>query len=133
MKKIILKSKRDVSLKRFHPWFFSGAVAIKDDDLKDGDLVEVYSSRDAYLATGHYQDSSIQVRVVSFEATEADYSFWLKKVRTAFQFRQQNQLPSTDTNCYRLIHAEGDFCSGLIVDAYNEVAVIQCHSVGMHL
>ncbi len=133
MKKIILKPKRDVSIKRFHPWVFSGAVATKDDDLKDGDLVEVYSSREEYLATGHFQDSSIQVRVISFEETEADYDFWLKRVATAFQFRQQNELPSSDTNCYRLIHAEGDLCSGLIVDIYNEVAVIQCHSVGMHL
>lgn len=133
MKKIILKPKRDVSIKRFHPWVFSGAVATKDDDLKDGDLVEVYSSREEYLATGHFQDTSIQVRVISFEETEADYDFWLKRVATAFQFRQQNELPSSDTNCYRLIHAEGDLCSGLIVDIYNEVAVIQCHSVGMHL
>ncbi len=133
MKKIILKPKRDVSIKRFHPWVFSGAVATKDDDLKDGDLVEVYSSKEEYLATGHFQDTSIQVRVISFEETEADYDFWLKRVATAFQFRQQNELPSSDTNCYRLIHAEGDLCSGLIVDIYNEVAVIQCHSVGMHL
>ena len=133
MKKVFLKPKKEISVKRFHPWIFSGAIATKDEGLEDGDLVEVYSSSEQYLATGHYQNSSLQVRIISFEQTNADYDFWYQKLLSAFQFRSQNGLPSGHTNCYRLVHGEGDLFSGLIIDIYDKVAVVQCHSVGMHL
>lgn len=134
MKKIILKSKRDAAVRRFHPWIFSGAVAQKDSDLADGEVVEVYSKQGDYLATGHYQDGSICVRIFSFQQTANDQAFWTEKIRNAYFFRQQIFLTnSPQTNCYRLIHAEGDGLPGLIIDIYNKTAVVQCHSIGMHL
>ncbi|MFK7810833.1 MAG: class I SAM-dependent rRNA methyltransferase [Saprospiraceae bacterium] len=142
MKKLTLKSKREGSILRLHPWVFSGGVAQEDDDIKDGDLVEVFSSRGDYLATGHYQDASIKVRIISFEQTEIDQHFWNKKIADAKEVRSQIGFPklSSDesqpdngsTNCYRLIHAEGDGCPGLIIDVFAETAIVQCHSIGMH-
>lgn len=133
MKKITLKPKRTGSIERFHPWVFSGAVAQQDDDLSDGDLVEVYSSKNEYLATGHYQDASIKVRIISFEQTEAGLDFWKEKINQAYIARTQTGFSNNkNTNCYRLIHAEGDGCPGLIIDIFNDTAVVQCHSIGMH-
>lgn len=131
MKKIFLKKKRDAALRRFHPWVFSGAVGRKEGELEDGEMVEVYSAGGEYLATGHFQDGSIYVRVFSFEKTSADIAFWTSKIQNAYHFRKQ--LLMGDTNCYRLIHAEGDGLPGLIIDVYGQTAVIQCHSIGMHL
>lgn len=133
MKKITLKPKRDASVRRNHPWVFSGAVAQKSGDLKDGDLVEVYDHRDNYLATGHYQDGSIQVRLFSFEQTEASTDFWKSKLQEAWTYRQMLGLPQDGfTDCFRLVHAEGDGMPGLIIDWYAGTAIIQCHSIGMH-
>jgi len=133
MKKITLKSKRDASVRRNHPWVFSGAVAKKSEDLQDGDLVEVYDHRDNYLATGHFQDGSIQVRLFSFEQTEAGTDFWKAKLREAWTYRQALGLPQDGfTDCFRLVHAEGDGMPGLIIDWYAGTAIIQCHSIGMH-
>jgi len=133
MKKLTLRPKREVSIQRFHPWVFSGGIAKEDKDISDGDLVEVYSSRDEYLATGHYQDASIKVRIISFEQTDADQAFWTKKIQQAHDTRVEIGFPeSSVTDCYRLLHAEGDGCPGLIVDIFKTTAIVQCHSIGMH-
>ena len=133
MKKLVLRPKRESSIQRFHPWVFSGAVAQQDEDLSDGDLVEVYQSNGNYLATGHYTDASIKVRIFSFEPTKADLPFWAEKLTLAFSIRQQLGFSNNSlTNCFRLVHAEGDGCPGLIIDVFDRTAVIQCHSIGMH-
>jgi 23S rRNA (cytosine1962-C5)-methyltransferase len=134
MKKIFLKKGRDEAVKRQHPWIFSGAVAHTEGVLEDGDLVEIYDSKKQWLAIGYYNDGSIVVRVLSFEPATIDASFWSKRLENAFQYRQKLELTDSEsTNCYRLIHAEGDGLPGLIVDIYGSVAVVQCHSIGMHL
>ncbi|MCI5080705.1 MAG: class I SAM-dependent rRNA methyltransferase [Saprospiraceae bacterium] len=130
MKKVFLKKKKAAPLRRFHPWVFSGAVAKMEGEPADGDVVEVYDAGGEYLATGHYQNGSICVRVFSFKKTDADDDFWRSKIENAFHFRQQIQLG--DTDCYRLVHAEGDGLPGLIIDRYGKTAVVQCHSIGMH-
>lgn len=134
MKKIILKPKRSAAVKRFHPWVFSGAIASIEEGTKDGATVEVYDHKGQYLATGHFQKGgSISVRIFSFIQTTADQDFWNHKIHAAYQYRQSVGLSDKpDTNCYRLMHAEGDGVPGLIIDIYGEVAVIQCHSIGMH-
>ncbi len=133
IKKITLKPKKDASLRRFHPWVFSGAIAKTEGAIADGEVVEIHDASGNYLATGHYQNGSICVRIFSFAKTAADEIFWVQKLREAYHFRQNlglTQHPST--NCYRLAHAEGDGLPGLIVDVYNRTAVLQCHSIGMH-
>ncbi len=133
MKKLTLRPKREGSIQRFHPWVFSGGIAKEDNGISDGDLVEVYSSRDEYLATGHYQDASIKVRIISFEQTAADQQFWTAKIQQAHDTRIQTGFPDKGlTDCYRLVHAEGDGCPGLIIDVFGRTAVVQCHSIGMH-
>lgn len=132
MKKITLKHRKEAPITRFHPWVFSGAVHKMEGEIKDGEVVEVYSSKNRYLATGHYQDGSICVRIISFEQVEPNQDFWKKKLEKAYLYRQRLDLTdSTKTNCYRLIHAEGDGCPGLIIDVYDTTAVMQCHSIGM--
>lgn len=134
MKKIILKDKKDASLRRFHPWVFSGAVDKMEGKVTDGEVVEIYSKSGDYLATGHYQNGSICVRIFSFEKTDANQEFWTTKLRNAYQYRGNlNLINNPQTNCYRLVHAEGDGLPGLIIDIYNKTAVLQCHSIGMHL
>lgn len=134
MTKIILRHKREVAVKRFHPWIFSGAVYEIQGDAKDGDVVKVYSSKGEFLATGHYQDGSIKVRIFSFEEEAPNLDFWKRKLSAALEYRNGIGLPHENkTNCYRLIHAEGDGLPGLIIDIYGNTAVIQCHSIGMHM
>lgn len=133
MKKIILKYNKSAAVKRFHPWVFSGAIYKIEGDPNDGDLVEVFSGKEEYLATGHFQDGSIKVRVISFEQGPINMDFWKKKIRNAYDYRQQlGLLDGIITTCYRLVHAEGDGLPGLIIDIYGSAAVIQCHSIGMH-
>lgn len=131
-KKIILKPKKEDSLRRFHPWVFSGAVASKDSSLLEGDIVEVYTPEDYYIATGHYQIGSIEVRVLSFEQRLIDASFWEERLGIAYQLRKSIGVVSDENNAYRLVHGEGDNLPGLIIDVYGETAVMQSHSVGMH-
>lgn len=131
--KIILHPKKERSLRLFHPWVFSGAVAKTEGDPQEGDMVEVYSSDGQYLATGHFHEGSIKVRVFSFEKTEGDEDFWANKLRDAFQFREHLGITSDpNTDVYRLVHGEGDGLPGLIIDIYNTAAVIQTHTPGMH-
>jgi len=131
--KVILHPGKDTAVKRFHPWIFSGAIKkIQADDLKDGDIVEVFSSTNEYLGTGHFQEGTITVRIFSFERIIPDLEFWIKKIRQAYEFRKNIGLLNGQTNVYRLIFGEGDGLPGLIVDYYNGTAVIQTHSIGMH-
>lgn len=133
MKKLILLRNKEKSLQRFHPWVYSGAVYKKDPTLKDGDNVEVYDSQNQYLATGHYHNNSICVRIFSFIQIEPDYAFWKSKFENAIQYRKTLQLiDNKTTTIFRLINGEGDFMPGLIIDWFNGNVVIQFHSVGMY-
>lgn len=130
---IYLKKGREAAVLRFHPWIFSGAVHRIDGKPKDGDLVIVNTKNDETIATGHYNNGSILVRVLAFSEANIDQTFWNEKLSAAYTKRERIvSLHGTDTDCYRLIHAEGDDLPGLIVDIYGNVAVLQCHSIGMH-
>lgn len=132
--KIVLKSGKDQSLRRYHPWVFSGAIKKIHGNPAEGDEVVVYDNKDEFLALGHYQVGSIAIRVFSFENVETDYTFWFNKLNTAYQIRKTLGLAeSSYTNVYRLFHGEGDGIPGLIIDFYNGSAVIQIHSVGVYL
>lgn len=131
--KVILKPKKEESLQRFHPWVFSGAIQKIAGSPKEGDIVDVYTCNGEYCATGHYQIGSIAVRIFTFDKTEPGKSFWTEKLRQAYEMRRAIGLAeSGDTDAYRLIHGEGDFMPGLVIDIYNKTAVMQAHSVGMH-
>ena len=132
MDKIYLKKGREESLLRFHPWVFSGAVAQVVGNPAEGDLVGVFSSSGEFLAEGHYQIGSIAVRILSFSADASKASFFEDRIRSAYALRVAAGLAgSSETTCYRLVHGEGDFLPGLIIDWYDGVAVVQAHSVGM--
>lgn len=131
--KIILKSGKDQSVKRFHPWIFSGAIKKMHGTPAEGDIVAVYSNKDEFLGMGHYQIGSIAVRIISFRETKIDNDFWIERFTKAYRYRQfHGFVNSNTTNVYRLIHAEGDLLPGLIIDVYNQVAVLQMHSIGMY-
>lgn len=139
MIKVILRKGREESLKRFHPWVFSGAVAEIQGSPAEGDIVGVYSSDGSFLAAGHYQIGSIAVRILSFDENVNNPDFWKIMIERAFLVREAAGLASPlsdgevggDTDCYRLVHGEGDNLPGLIVDYYNGVCVMQAHSAGM--
>ena len=132
MIKIILKKGRDESLRRFHPWVFSGAIAQIQGNPAEGDVVAVHASDGTFLACGHYQIGSIAVRVLSFDADVNAPDFWEIMLSRALQVRISCGLHgSSETNCYRLVHGEGDNLPGLIIDYYDGVCVMQAHSAGM--
>jgi len=132
--RIVLKSGKDQSLKRFHPWVFSGAIKKTYGPLNEGDLVEVFSNKDEFLGLGHYQVGSITVRIISFVKTEPDYDFWKSKIQKAWEYRKVLGFGQNEKiNVFRLVHAEGDGLPGLIIDFYNGTAVMQMHSVGMYM
>ncbi len=131
--RIILKSGKDQSLRRFHPWIFSGAIKKIHGTLQEGDLVEVYDNKGGFLAYGHYQEGTIAVRVVSFKQEEPDESFWEERVADAWELRESIGLTDNpDTNVFRWVNAEGDGLPGMIADYYNGTVVIQLHSIGMY-
>ncbi|HNY15205.1 MAG TPA: class I SAM-dependent rRNA methyltransferase, partial [Bacteroidales bacterium] len=131
--KIVLKSGKDQSPRRFHPWIFSGAIKKIYGNPSEGDLVDVYDNKDEFLAVGHYQPGSIAVRIISFKNVNSDTDFFRTRIKSAIEYRKSIGLAHNDhTNVYRLIHAEGDDMPGLIIDYYNGVAVMQMHSVGMY-
>ncbi len=132
--RIVLKSGRDLALRRFHPWVFSGAIARVEGSPQDGDPVAVYDKQNQFLGIGHFHHGSITVRVLSFEPADLNQpEFWVEKIQRALQARHTAGLvPNPHTNCFRLIHGEGDGLSGLIIDVYGDTAVVQCHSIGMH-
>lgn len=130
---VILKSGKDQSVRRFHPWVFSGAIKKIKGNVTEGDVVAVYDNKDEFLAIGHYQIGSIAVRIFTFDEVAIDNDFWKKKIETAYNLRKELGLADNEhTNAYRLIGAEGDGMPGLIVDFYNGTAVVQMHSVGMY-
>ena len=134
MIKIVLKRGRDESLRRFHPWVFSGAIAQIQGTPAEGDLVAVYSNEGEYLACGHYQIGSIAVRILSFDADPLAPDFWLKRLGCAVDVRRSMGLDvagSSVTDGFRLVHGEGDGLPGLVIDWYDGVCVLQAHSVGM--
>jgi 23S rRNA (cytosine1962-C5)-methyltransferase len=131
--KIVLKSGKDQSPRRFHPWIFSGAIKKIYGDPVEGDLVDVYDNKDEFLAVGHYQPGSIAVRILSFKNVNPDIDFFRDRIKSSIKYRKSIGLTGNDqTNVYRLVHAEGDDMPGLIIDYYNGVAVMQMHSVGMY-
>ncbi len=132
--RIILKPGNEQSVKRFHPWIFSGAIRKISGEIYEGQMVEVFSSDNEFLALGHYQIGSIAIRIVSFSQETPDNNFWKTKIEDAWNLRKLLGLAETKkTNVFRLIHGEGDGMPGLIMDYYNGTVVIQSHSVGMYL
>lgn len=129
---IILRPKKEDSLRRFHPWVFSGAIARKPDNLKEGEVVRVLSSDGAFLGVGHYQIGSIAVRILSFVDEQITVEFYCKRLLEAYNMRTAIGLVRPDNNTYRLVHGEGDHLPGLIIDMYGNTAVMQAHSIGMH-
>lgn len=129
--KIIVKRGREKSLQRRHPWVFSGAIHKIEGSPKDGDLAMVFDSNDQFLGIGHYQNGSITVKILSWTNESIDQSWFDAKLSEAKEMRAQLGFPSKKTNAYRLAHGEGDGLPGLIIDIYNDVAVIQSHSAGM--
>ena len=142
MTTIYLKPHKEESLKRFHPWVFSGAIESLSPalpskggsrDLREGDLVCVKSHSGEVLGVGHWQVGSIAVRILAFGEEKLPDGFWRERIRSAYSVRESLGLIRPDNNTYRLIHGEGDFLPGLIVDIYADTAVLQAHSVGMHV
>lgn len=131
MKTIILKQGKESSLLRKHRWVFSGAIGKTSASVDDGELVGIEDSRGNYLGAGHYHNGSIAVRILTFEKERIDQSFWNRRIQEAFDVRKALGLLNSDTNCFRLIHAEGDGLPGCVVDIYNDGAVIQSHTDGM--
>ncbi|RMG31504.1 MAG: class I SAM-dependent rRNA methyltransferase [Bacteroidetes bacterium] len=130
---IRLKPGKEASLQRFHPWVFSGAIASDTSGLEEGQTVEVYAHDHTYLGTGHFQPGSIAVRIFSFQQQPIDAAFWESRLLQALSLRQSaGLLQQAHTNMFRLVHGEGDGFPGLIVDVYNGLAVLQCHSMGFY-
>lgn len=133
-KTIQLKKGKEESLKRFHPWIFSGAILRMDDGIEEGELVKVVTFNREFIAIGHYQIGSIAVRVLSFRDIAIDQEFWKSRLKAALNMRIAIGIADNPTNnTYRLVHGEGDLLPGLIIDCYGKTAVMQAHSVGMHV
>ena len=133
-KAVILKRGKEESLQRFHPWIFSGAIQRIEGKPEEGDVVTVYTNDHKFIARGHVQVGSIAVRVLTFNDEPVDQAFWNRRIATAFDLRERTGISSReDNNTYRLVHGEGDNLPGLIVDIYGDTAVMQAHSVGMHV
>ena len=134
MKTIYLNKGKDESLRRYHPWVFSGAVKQIDGKLNEGDTVRVVTSDGSFVAVGHWQIGSIAVRVLSFMDEATDYAFWGRRLRSAYDMRLAIGVAGKSNNgTYRLVHGEGDNLPGLVIDVYGKTAVMQAHSVGMHV
>ncbi len=134
MKKLYLNKGKEESLRRFHPWVFSGAVHHIEGQPEEGELVQVFTSTGDFIAVGHWQIGSIAVRVLSFEDEPIDHQFWMRKLVTAYDVRKAIGLAGrADNNTFRLVHGEGDNLPGLVIDLYGQTAVMQAHSVGMHV
>ncbi|MBE6317973.1 MAG: class I SAM-dependent rRNA methyltransferase [Bacteroidales bacterium] len=129
---ITLKRGKEDSLNRFHPWVFSGAIAKMPESIEEGDIVDVVTHDGRHIGVGHYQIGSIMVRILDFGATTIDGNFFATRLDEALKLRKALRLDRDDNNAYRLVHGEGDFLPGLIVDIYGNTAVIQAHSPGMH-
>lgn len=132
IKKIVLRHGKEESLLRWHPWVFSGAVSSLSPDIEEGDWVTVYSHDGRLMGVGHYQIGSIAVRILQFGVERPDDDIFYTRLHNAFRLRKSLGLIRPDNNCYRLVHGEGDFLPGLVVDIYGDTAVMQAHSPGMH-
>ena len=134
MKNLQLKRGKEDSLLRFHPWVFSGAIQHVDEGIAEGEVVRVLKNDGGFIAIGHYQAGSIAVRVLSFRDVEIDSRFWHSRLSSALAMRQAIGIADNpQNNTYRLVHGEGDHLPGLIIDVYGKTAVMQAHSIGMHL
>ena len=133
-KKVYLKPGKEESLRRFHPWIFSGAIHHIEGEPEEGEVVSVYTSQREFVAVGHFQVGSIAVRVLSFQDELIDHAFWVRKLRSAYALRRAIGIAGRpDNNTFRLVHGEGDNLPGLVIDLYAGTAVMQAHSVGMHV
>ena len=133
-KKVYLKAGKEESLKRFHPWVFSGAIARIEGEPEEGEIVDVYTSKKEFIACGHFQIGSIAVRVLTFRQEEINRDFWKHRLEVALDLRRSlNLVDNPENNTYRLVHGEGDNLPGLIIDIYGQTAVMQAHSAGMHV
>lgn len=133
-KQIQLRKDKEESLRRFHPWVFSGAIQRMDEGIEEGEIVRVVTFSGGFIAVGHYQQGSIAVRVLSFSDVQINEDFWFSRLSSALQMRKAIGIADNpDNNTYRLVHGEGDNLPGLIVDVYGKTAVMQAHSIGMHL
>ena len=134
MKNLQLKKGKEESLLRFHPWVFSGAIQQIDGPVEEGEVVRVTDNRGGFLAVGHYQAGSIAVRILSFREVEIDDAFWYARLESALKMRVSIGIADNpQNNTYRLVYGEGDHLPGLIIDIYGKTAVMQAHSIGMHL
>lgn len=131
-KKIILRKGKEESLLRFHPWVFSGAIASIDEGVEEGDLVSVIAHDGRHIGNGHFQIGSIAVRILAWGDKEIDEDFYFDRLLAAYSVRKSLHLLRDDNNAFRLVHGEGDFLPGLVVDIYGSTAVLQAHSPGMH-
>ena len=132
-RKVYLKKGKEESLKRFHPWIFSGAIQSTEGELEEGEVVRVITAGGEFIAVGHYQIGSIAVRVLSFSDVTIDDEFWSSRLRSAVRMRQSIGIVyNAHNNTYRLVHGEGDNIPGLVIDVYGDTAVMQAHSVGIH-
>ena len=133
-KKVYLKAGKEESLKRFHPWVFSGAIARIEGEPEEGEVVDVYTSKKEFIACGHFQIGSIAVRVLTFRQEVINRDFWKHRLEVALDLRRSlNLVDNPENNTYRLVHGEGDNLPGLIIDVYGQTAVMQAHSAGMHV
>ena len=133
-KKVYMKPGKEESLRRFHPWIFSGAIHHIEGEPEEGEVVSVYTSQREFVAVGHFQVGSIAVRVLSFQDELIDHAFWVRKLRSAYALRRSIGIAGRpDNNTFRLVHGEGDNLPGLVIDLYAGTAVMQAHSVGMHV
>ena len=133
-KDLYLKKGKEESLERFHPWIFSGAVHHVEGDPEEGEVVRVLTADGRFVAVGHWQIGSIAVRVLDFEDREIDADYWTRRLEVAYGLRRSIGVAGReDSDTYRLVHGEGDCLPGLVVDVYGHTAVMQAHSVGMHL
>lgn len=131
---LFLRRGKSESLKRFHPWVFSGAIAGANGKLNEGDVVRIVSNENELMGYGHYQIGSIAVRMLTFREEKIDHAFWVTRLSEALRMRKALQLTGrADNNIYRLVHGEGDRLPGLVIDVYGKTAVMQAHSVGMHM
>ena len=130
---ITLKRGKEDSLLRFHPWVFSGAIHSLPEGLEEGDVVDVLAWDGSFLGRGHYEIGSIAVRILTSDPDEAiDEAFYARRLRSALGLRKRLGLMRPDNTTLRLVHGEGDFLPGCVVDLYGDTAVLQAHSPGMH-
>ncbi len=130
-RKIRLKSLKERSVLNFHPWIFSGAIQTDVKDFREGEFVEVFDYSDNFLALGYFHHGTIMVRILSFKRDTVDEQFWYNRLRGALNLRSRLISLKNETNAFRLVHGEGDHIPGLVIDIYNQTAVVQAHSVGI--